>query len=106
MLAHSAVSAVKMPRTPDAEGQFGSTVRSIAIAAAMILMLAAIFRQVSSLQRRTSTRASAGRVARQVFDQIARDLSGLSRRGFLMIRTQSSRGKYNTSDPCQRQGQG
>jgi type II secretory pathway pseudopilin PulG len=71
---------------------------SISIAAGLMLMLATIFRQASQVQRQVSAAARAGQVARTVFDQVGRDLMGLSREGLLMIRAQGMAGRFDERD--------
>jgi type II secretory pathway component PulJ len=61
---------------------------SIAILAGLILMLATIFRQASMLTRQARGGAAAFQAARQILEAIGRDMSGLTRDGFLFIRTQ------------------
>ena len=61
---------------------------SVAIMAAMILALATVFRQSSQLARQARGGSAAFQAARQVFEAIGRDLAGVTREGFLFIRTQ------------------
>jgi type II secretory pathway pseudopilin PulG len=61
---------------------------SVAILAGMVLMLAVVFRQSSQVARRTRAGAAVLQAARQIFDAIGRDLAGVTRDGFLFIRTQ------------------
>ena len=61
---------------------------SIAIMAVMLLSLAAVFRQTSKFTSQARGGATAFRAARQIFDGIGRDLAGVTRDGFLFIRTQ------------------
>ena len=61
---------------------------SIAIMAGMILMLATIFRQSAKLTSSVRGGAAAQQAARQIFEAIGRDLAGVTRDGFLFIRTQ------------------
>ena len=61
---------------------------SIAIMAVMLLSLAAVFRQTSKFTSQARGGAAAFRAARHIFDGIGRDLAGVTRDGFLFIRTQ------------------
>lgn len=61
---------------------------SIAIMAAMLLALAAVFRQTGKLTSHARGGVAAFQAARQVFEGIGRDLAGVTRDGFLFIRTQ------------------
>ena len=62
---------------------------SITIAAAMLLVIAVIFRQASSVTRQTRASAHIHQVARHVFEQLGRDLAGVSVEGFIFLRCQS-----------------
>jgi len=70
---------------------------SIAILAGLLLTLAVVFRQSSRLARRVRGGAAAFSAARQVFEALGRDLSGVTREGFLFIRTQEL--KIATGEP-------
>ncbi len=61
---------------------------SIAIMAVMLLALAAVFRQTSKFTCQARGGAAAFQAARQIFEGIGRDLAGVTRDGFLFIRTQ------------------
>jgi type II secretory pathway component PulJ len=61
---------------------------SIAILAGLLVMLAMVFRQCTQVTRAVIGGARVHQVARQVFEQAGRDLSGLTRDGFLFLRTQ------------------
>jgi len=61
---------------------------SMAIMAAMLLALATVFRQTSRLSGQVRGGAAAFQAARQIFEGIGRDLAGVTRDGFLFIRTQ------------------
>jgi type II secretory pathway pseudopilin PulG len=64
---------------------------SVTILAGMILMLATIFRQSSQVSSVARGGAAAFQAARQVFESIGRDLAGVTRDGFLFVRTQELR---------------
>ena len=70
---------------------------SIAILAGLVVMLAAMFRQSSRLSRQARSGAAAYQAARQVFEAIGRDLAGVTRDGFLFIRTQEL--AYSSKEP-------
>jgi type II secretory pathway pseudopilin PulG len=70
---------------------------SIAILAGLVLMLAAMFHQSSRLSREARGGAAAFQAARQVFETIGRDLAGVTRDGFLFLRTQEL--EYSSKNP-------
>ena len=70
---------------------------SVAILAGLVVMLAAVFRQSSRLSRQARSGAAAYQAARQVFEAIGRDLAGVTRDGFLFIRTQEL--AYSSKNP-------
>jgi type II secretory pathway pseudopilin PulG len=64
---------------------------SIGIAAGMIAMIAVVFRQSSQVTRRVRASAAIHQAARQIFEHIGRDLAGITRDGFLVLRCQTRR---------------
>ncbi len=90
------VRTAASPRRPTAFTLVEALI-SVAILAAMILALAAVFRQSSRLTSQARGGASAFQAARHVFEAIGRDLAGITREGFLFIRTQEL--PSSTADP-------